>query len=371
MTQPHKPPTGPIAKSPSALLLVRNDFCRADGWFDPRVMNCARALLGDGWQVVVVCDQNGPQPGSETLDGLTIFRGLWHRDCAKQAPTRLVRRLPLISLLNHQFCLDSLPVVWRSLAGQPVDLVLSNDVEMLPLGRVLAKRKRARLVYDSHEYHASRASNVIPRQLKGRLRTLTYKVVEKWLVPKAHLVTTVSESIAQRLHADHPRLKTRVRVIHNYPPLPLAEKNDFIRRRYHLPPERKIIIYVGGLQVGRGCETLVRLAPRLPGSTVFFLGDGPLRAELEQMASGLPPDKVIFHGAVPQKQVGPITASADIGACLISPGSVSHQMAAPNKIFIYMQAGIPSVDSDFPEMLRLVDEAGLGICVSPWTTKPL
>jgi glycosyltransferase involved in cell wall biosynthesis len=36
-------------------------------------------------------------------------------------------------------------------------------------------------------------------------------------------------------------------------------------------------------------------------------------------------------------------------------------LGTPNKLFEYLEAGVPMVVSDFPEMRRLVDETGAGI----------
>ena len=53
----------------------------------------------------------------------------------------------------------------------------------------------------------------------------------------------------------------------------------------------------------------------------------------------------------------------DYGLCLIEDVSLSDQLSMPNKLFEYMQAGLPVVAMDSPEIASHVRDTGIGILV--------
>jgi glycosyltransferase involved in cell wall biosynthesis len=58
------------------------------------------------------------------------------------------------------------------------------------------------------------------------------------------------------------------------------------------------------------------------------------------------------------------TAEADVGVTLLRDTCENHRLALPNKLFEYIAAGVPVVASALPETERLVNEHGVGWCVT-------
>jgi glycosyltransferase involved in cell wall biosynthesis len=94
-------------------------------------------------------------------------------------------------------------------------------------------------------------------------------------------------------------------------------------------------------------------------SHVVFLGSGDV-ASVMAAASGCA--KVHFHPAVPHDQVVRVIQSAQCGICLIEDLCLSLRFSLPNKLFEYAAAGVPVLASRLPEIARVVEEYGLGIC---------
>ena len=54
---------------------------------------------------------------------------------------------------------------------------------------------------------------------------------------------------------------------------------------------------------------------------------------------------------------------ADVGVVLTDGSCENHRLSLPNKVFQYLQSGLPVIVSDLPEMARLVRAHGVGLTV--------
>ena len=55
------------------------------------------------------------------------------------------------------------------------------------------------------------------------------------------------------------------------------------------------------------------------------------------------------------------TIQADVGISLEEDLGLNYRFALPNKVFDYIQAGVPVLVSDLPEVRSLVDQYGVGM----------
>lgn len=72
-----------------------------------------------------------------------------------------------------------------------------------------------------------------------------------------------------------------------------------------------------------------------------------------------------YHPAVKPDEVVSYTSSADIGVHLIANTCLNHYYCLPNKIWEYLNAGLPIIVSDFPELSKVVDQ-----CQCGWKCEP-
>jgi glycosyltransferase involved in cell wall biosynthesis len=68
-------------------------------------------------------------------------------------------------------------------------------------------------------------------------------------------------------------------------------------------------------------------------------------------------------GTIAQEELINYTAGGDLGICLIENISVSYYHALPNKLFEYINAGLPVISSNLPQMKKIVDNYDTGIVV--------
>ena len=123
-------------------------------------------------------------------------------------------------------------------------------------------------------------------------------------------------------------------------------------------------LYQGGVQQGRGLERLGRVAAEVPNAYFVFIGGGRLDGSLRRIVEELQLEqRVRFIPTVALAELPSYTASADIGVQPIENTCLNHYTTDSNKLFEYVQAGLPVVASDLPEIRRVVREHDLGVLV--------
>lgn len=90
-----------------------------------------------------------------------------------------------------------------------------------------------------------------------------------------------------------------------------------LRQQIGAGPESLVIVSVGRMVPGKGhrflVEAMAQLAPQLPSARLVLVGDGPLRAKLEQnaAAAGLG-EQIVFTGTQPPTEVARWLAASDV-----------------------------------------------------------
>jgi glycosyltransferase involved in cell wall biosynthesis len=88
------------------------------------------------------------------------------------------------------------------------------------------------------------------------------------------------------------------------------------------------------------------------------MGFGEWEEQIKEYEQTYP--NIHFQEAVSPSEVSRYTRSADAGICLQENIGLNYFLSLPNKLFEYIINGLPVIVSDFPEMRRVVDEAGCG-----------
>lgn len=244
-------------------------------------------------------------------------------------------------------------LLWHMVRMRP-DVVHAHDVNTLPTGWLAACLARAYLVYDAHEISTSREGYSSFRKLVA--------VVERVLMPRADGTITTTEARAKFFARAYGI--TRPVILQNRPREQSPQVSDRIRRELGLSETWPIVLYQGGVQQGRGLERLVRAAAQVPDAYFVFIGGGRLESNLRQIAEEMQLEyRVRFIPTVALADLPSYTASADIGVQPIENTCLNHYTTDSNKLFEYVQAGLPVVASDLPEIRRIVRQYDLGLLV--------
>jgi glycosyltransferase involved in cell wall biosynthesis len=240
---------------------------------------------------------------------------------------------------------------------QKYDLFIGfEEVGRIPGLLAACLRSSLQVVLYNLEYFEDQPANRCQRVARMLFRSLS---------GKAALIIDANEDRAQL--REQINGEAQAIVIHNAAPLHDASvrpPEDPIYR--NLPKNTVRVVYTG-------CRNhtvleVIRALPSVKDSVHFFVVgeiDPRYQDTIRESNCG---DRVTLVGLVPRSRLAGILAWADIGISLYgnAPGArVAQRMCAPNKVYEYMSWGLPSICSDNPPLIRLVEENGWGVCVSP------
>ena len=126
------------------------------------------------------------------------------------------------------------------------------------------------------------------------------------------------------------------------------------------PRFRRYCLFVGGLTARKAPDLLLRALARVPEVCCVFVGDGPMRSQLEGLARQLGlGNRVAFLGSIDSGQLPPIYSEADL-VVLPSFSETSPLVAAEA-----MACGTPVLATRIAGLPALVDDFDTGLLVSP------
>ncbi|HZK54066.1 MAG TPA: glycosyltransferase family 4 protein [Desulfosporosinus sp.] len=243
------------------------------------------------------------------------------------------------------------------------DVISAHDLVALVIAEHLKRRLKngCRILYDSHEL-TSKSKGVKNNNIIGLLTI----IFERLYINKADAVMVVSESIALYNEKKY-NLKERPTVVRNIPHTQkLTGKRNLFREYLGIGEDKKILLYQGFITEGRGIEKIIDALNYLGDEYVLvIMGDGDKEKYKTYASRKNVVQKVLFHDAVPYATLIDYTSSADLGIALIKNFCLSYYYCLPNKIFEYIQAGLPVLCSDFPDMTSIVKGYGIGDTTDP------
>jgi len=138
-----------------------------------------------------------------------------------------------------------------------------------------------------------------------------------------------------------------------------------LREKLNLAQDRKILLFQGGFSPFRNLEFLIEAMAYVKNKDValVMMGFGTygelLKAKAERLK--LLGSGVYFMAAVPQIELLQHSASADVGIIPYPHVDLNSYFCTPNKLFEFIQAGLPILANDSPELNRFVQGNGFGM----------
>ena len=206
--------------------------------------------------------------------------------------------------------------------------------------------------------------SALPSLRAKPIKRRIWSALERWGARGADAGAAVCDSIAAHLRRDFGIPIVTVRNVPYRAASRPPETAASLHLRCGLPAEASILIYQGMLQEGRGLESAVRAVALVPGVHFAVIGGGPLLGHLRDLAAaGGCRDRVHLIGEVDFRDLTALTRGAFAGLAPFQALSASYLYSLPGKLFEYIQAGVPVIATALPEIRKVVDGYGVGICL--------
>lgn len=301
------------------IIAVTNDLSG-----DQRIHRIASSLAERGFDVLVI--------GRKLAGSLPLNRSSYQ-----------TYRMQLWFTRGKWFYLEYNFRLFFYLLFKPVDIINSNDLDTLLACYCASVLKRKKLVYDSHEYFTE-----VPELIKRPATRKAWLILERMIFPRLKSVYTVNHKLAEVYSGQYG---IPVGMIRNLP----------FRKYVPVSAEKQnILLYQGALNLGRGIELMIDAMKFLPGYKLWIIGRGDVENALKERAAKIEPGRVEFMGFMPLEKLGEYTRQARLGLSLEEDMGANYRYSSPNKVYDYIQAGVPVLVSDLPVMKKIVEEYGVG-----------
>lgn len=370
------------ARRRRAVLLVANE---ANPY--SRALRVGRSLVGQGFEVEIAA-MAGAAPDLERDGEISIRRyrprGAWARlsrwaDRASTPPAgigrrqgrleRAIRRGPAATLaLAVKVLFWPLRIRgWgATLRAElpPADLYHAFGILTIPIALDLARDARSRgragrTVYDVIDVilESNNYDDV------ARPVVAWYSFRERRWVRRADAIVTVNDPIADHLRRIWPLRDDPVVLLNCQPRWdPPRERPDLIREATGIPPERRIVLFLGRLGRERGLEEAAEAVLALDDAALVLIGFGVWADRLRKRDRD--PRFAGRHHTLPPVHPDELplwTASADVSIIAVPANSLNQRLSTPNKFWESLTAGTPVVvGRDLVVMRSIVEEERVG-----------
>ncbi|NBV13055.1 MAG: glycosyltransferase [Sphingobacteriia bacterium] len=274
-----------------------------------------------------------------------VGRGLPHSLPLLEKPYRQVR----LNCSHHTgklFYAEYTWQLWNWWKNNPQDIYGSVDADTLAPAVYWGNKRNKPIVWDAHEYFSE-----VPEVQHRPLIKAFWQFIEKKYIPSVTVAYTVGPALADLFTELY---KIPFGVIRNMPFRKIENNNS-------VNTESPFILYQGALNQGRGLESLIEALPELP-CNVKIAGEGDISAQLKaQVINSGVADRIEFLGFVSPQKLKEITPQAFLGYNLLENIGLSYYYSLSNKFFDYAQAGVPSLNNNFPEYAKLIQEFPAGL----------
>jgi glycosyltransferase involved in cell wall biosynthesis len=316
-----------------SLLLVSHTYPPVLGGSEIEAQRVCSALLRRGHQVTVLCSGTPPMPEvSRWIDPAGVpVRIFGHRRLARDYAFALGVAWTLLRERRRYQMVYFLMQGLHLAVGLPVARLLGKPVVMKVSG-----------------------SSIITAMRGSWLGRLELWFLRRW----AHRVMILNPGMAEEAAAaglEPDRLLWMPNPVDADEFAPCGpQRRRELRARFGLDPSAPAVIFVGRLAPEKELPSLIRAlaAARrdVPNAALVLVGDGPMRSDLETLAAGLSLGGAVrFTGRQTGAEVREWLQASDVFAL------VSSNEGLPCSLLEAMSVGLPSVVSDIPANVQLVE----------------
>lgn len=329
---------------------------------DNRVINEARYLQKNGFEVFVLALNYGKHKPFEELDGIKIYR-ISISERVKNYLFAFNHLLPFHNLFWKKH-------LRKFVKKYKIEAIHAHDLYLCEPCATIAKENKLPLVLDLHENYPAAILNYtwakkFPRNLIAQPKR--WKEKEQKLLSKADRIIVLSEFYRDSLCAQYGNLKPGNFCIYPNVPDHTALLNYPIKKNPLPHPESSWLFYFGVITEKRGIYTAidaVRYLQEIGKDIRLLLAGNVNKADVSEFQKAISDPLVrdyVLH--LPWLDISEFPTYAKACVAGISPiyQGEQHDIGIANKVFQYMLMELPVVVSDSKAQSNLIIENGCGL----------
>lgn len=330
---------------PISFLLISDSYPPVIGGSEVEAQRVCAGMIHRGHRALVLCAGGPPMP--EIRD--------WIDDAG--VPTRILTRHSRGRFKDIAFALGVAWTLWRERHNYQIVYFLMQGLHLaagLPVAHWLGKPIVMKFG----------GSGVIPLMRASRAGRVELGWLNRWASRLMVLNQgMIDEAIADGFRREQIYWMPNPTDTGHFCPAADATQKLQTREQLGLPPDVRIVLYVGRLAPEKGLhwllESFASFCRQSPKALLVLCGDGPQRAPLTAQANllSIPPEQILFAGSRPVAEVALWCRAADVFALTSPSEGFSCALAEA------MASGLPSVVSDIPANAQLVTDNENGLMV--------
>jgi colanic acid biosynthesis glycosyl transferase WcaI len=299
----------------------------------------------------------------------------WHREMRNgvsitrcpvyvpSSPTGLRRLVHLASFTLSSLC----PALFSALRMRPhVVMCIAPSLMAVPLAWIAARLSGARLWVhiQDFEVEAATATGLLK---EGGIISRMAATVERWLLGRADVVSTISAAMCRRLKAKGVE-EHRIVEFRNWAEIdaigPLDHPSRY-REEWALSAPH-VALYSGNIANKQGIEIIVEAAARLKHRRdlqFVICGNGANRANLEEAAIEAGCTNILFRDLQPRDALNELLGAATVH--LLPQIAGAADLVLPSKLANMLASGRPVIATADPGTGLAEEVSGCGLVVPP------
>lgn len=322
-----------------------------------RMKSFADVFASNGHEVTVIASSANKENGTV---GKALEKVLFSPTVKMKKKTTVMR---MINNLSY-----AVMSVFTSFKAGKGDVVITTSPPPLVSisGWLIAVIKRAKLVYDVRDIWP----DVALEMGSFSQNSIYYRIFDKitrFMYKHADVITTVSpgkvEKIKEKLPTD---IRDKVILVPNGFDNTIldSEIDEELVEKYNLK-EGFTCVYIGNIGLAQGLGSVFDVAASTKSKDVKFLffGTGAEKELLEKQATERGLDNISFCGVIPHEKVYTLLTKASLSFVPLKSSKMKDSI--PTKIYESIGVGCPVLLVAEGDSCDIVNESGLGRCVSP------
>ena len=265
----------------------------------------------------------------EIINGVRLWR------CPVYVPRRASGLKRLLHLAS--FALSSLPIILSQAIWRPdVVFVIEPPLLCAPAAWITARFSSGAKCWihvQDFEVDAAFMLGLLPKWLQGIV-----KAVERWLMQRFDVVSSISESMCARLEEKclsnsilFPNWADLTRMHYD------AQGRTIIRKELGLEEGDFLCLYSGNMAEKQGLEIVLEVAERLSDVCFLLCGEGPKKSYLVQETQTRGLRNVSFWPLQPEERLPALLSAADVH--LVVQRRDAADLVMPSKLVNIMAVG--------------------------------